>query len=292
MYMKLFSLFKSRYYKPLWVYKVDGQLWRVLFSHGDLVAGEHRDNEKKRVTFFCIDSRNGEEKWTLSRKGEGWWTTTEGVHGRHLYLHAFAKPDLPHPRHVTSVDMETGQILWDHPELTFLYVKDDAVVVEQRDIEHTRCHRLDPESGEIQDTIEDRETVESERIEARANDPHVKLTFPDVYNPEFNNHGLFTQIVSSIQRKERLIDPVEVLEHGNNLIVCYHKIKGGQADGNTLLTQELIIYNKNDFNELYRDILFDNASVPVPDGLFLRENTLYYIRKKTELVAVNLQESE
>lgn len=290
--MKLFSLFKSQHYKPVWVYKVDGQLWRVLFSHGDLVAGEHRNNDKKSVTFFCIDSRTGKEKWTHNREGEEWWTTIEGVYGRYLYLHAFAKPDLPNPRHVTSIDMETGRILWDHPELTFLYVKDDSVVVEQSGMLSTKCHRLDPVSGEILDTIEDRDTIENERLEARANDPHVQLTFPEMYNPEFNDHGLFARIVGNLQRKERLVDPVEVLQHGNNLIVCFHKVKSGGANGNTLLTHELIIFHKNDFNELYSDVLFDDASAPVPDGFFLRGNTLYYIREKSELVAVNLQESE
>lgn len=290
--MKLFSLFKSQYYKPAWVYKTDGQLWRVLFSHGDLVAGEHRDNEKKQVTFFCIDSRSGKEKWSMSRQDEGWWTTTEGVYGRYLFLHAFAKPDLPHPKHITSVDMETGEILWDHPELTFLYVKDDSVVAEHREMEQTRCHRLDPASGEIRETIEDRETVESEKLDARADDPHTKLRFPEIYNPEFGDHGLFTPIVSGIQKKERLVDPVEVMHHDNNLLVCYHKVKGGQSNGTSLLTHELVIFDKNDHKELYRDELFDNASAPVPDGFFMRNNYLYYIRHRTELVAVNLQESE
>lgn len=289
--MKLFSLFKSQHYRPTWVYKVDGQLWRILFSHGRLVAGEHRKNEEKEVTFFCIDSRSGEEIWSMSKKGEGWWTTTEGVHGNNLYLHAFAKPDLPHPKHITSIDMETGRVLWDHPELTFLYVRGDAVVAEKREFEQTLCHRLDPKSGEIRDTIYDRETIETERLEARANDPHVKLRFPEIYNPEYADHRLFTQCISAIRRKERLVDPLEVLPFGNHLIMCYHKLNSSQSNGNTPLTHELIIYDRNDLKELYRDVLFENASAPAPDGFFIRENVLYYVRNKTEFVAVTLQET-
>lgn len=289
--MKLYSLFKSQYYKPLWVYKAGSQLWRILFSHGDLAAGEYRNNEKKKVTFFCIDTRSGKEKWNMSKEGEGWWTTTEGVYGSTLYLHAFAKPDLPHPRHVTSVDMETGAVLWDYPEFTFLYANSDEVVVEKSDMERTIYHRLDPGSGAIRETIDDRDTVESERFEARSNDPHLKLQFPEVYNPALTDQKIFVPLISSIQRKERLLDPIEVLQHGNNLLICYHKVKGGQSNGNTLLTHELIIYNKNDLKELYRDKLYDNASAPAPDGFFTRDNILYYIRNKNELVAISLRNS-
>ncbi len=289
--MKLFSLFKSQYYKPAWVYKTNGQLWRILFSHGDLIAGEHRDNDAKRVTFFCVDVKNGEEKWNMSREDEGWWTSTEGVYGKYLYLHSFAKPDLPHPKHVTAVDMETGNILWDHPGYTFLYGNEESVVVEQREIEQTRCHRLDPESGEIVDTIEDQTTINREHEDARSNDPHLKLMFPDIYNPDYNDHSVFITLVNTIQRTERLIDPVEVLQYETNILICYHKVKGGQANGNTLLTHELVIFDKNTQKELYRDTLFDNASAPVPDGFFVREGVLYYIRNKSELVAVTLQDT-
>ena len=288
--MKLFSLFSSHFYKPSWIYKAGSQLWRILFSHGHLLAGEHRDNDAKKVTFFCVDSRSGQEQWNMSRKDEGWWTTTEGVYGKNLYLHAFAKPDLPHPKHVTAIDMETGRVLWEHPEYTFLYVTGDAVVVEKRDLEQTRCHRLDPRSGEIYDTIDDYAIVEAERYEARSQDPHLHLTFPNIYNPEMNDHSNFITLINKIQQKERLVDPIEVLQYENNLLICYHKVKGGEVNGNTNFTHELVIFDKNKHNELYRDTLYDNASAPVPDGFFIRENVLYYIRKKSELVAVTLQD--
>jgi hypothetical protein len=287
--MKLFSLFKSPYYKPAWVYKAEGQLWRILFSHGDLAAGEYRDNEKKRVTFFCLDIRTGEERWNIHREGEGWWTTTEGVYGNSLYLHAFAKPDLPHPKHITSVDMHTGQIRWDHPELTFLYANDTYVVAEHREMGRDRCYRIDSSNGEIYETIEDRGTIATEKREAHAHDPHTKLTFPETYNPEYGDHGTFARIVSGIQKVERLVDPIEVLQYDNYLLICFHKLKGCGANGTGFLIHELIIYDKDDLKEVYRDTLFENASAPVPDGFFVRENFLYYIRGKTEFVAVNLQ---
>jgi len=289
--MKLFSLFSSNYYKPIWIYKADSQLWRILFSHGHLIAGEHRENETKQVTFFCIDSRTGEEKWNATRENEGWWTTIEGVYGDYLFLHAFAKPDLPHPKHVTAIHMETGHVLWDYPEYTFLYVKDNTVVVEDRQFQQTRCYRLAIENGEILETIEDQETVEVEKSEARLMDPHMDLTFPEIYNVEQSEHKMFSSLVSGIQRKEQLIDPVEVLQFGDNMLICYHKVKGGKANGSSRLTHELVIFDHDKQSELYRDTLYDNASAPVPDGFFIRDNVLYYIRNKSELVAVTLQEN-
>ena len=290
-YMKLFSLFTSQYYKPTWIYAVDSHLWRILFSHGDLVAGEHRDNDKKQVTFFCIDSRSGEEKWNIRKAEEGWWTTTEGVYGNKLYLHAFAKPDLPQPKHVTSIDMKNGSVLWDHPDLTFLYVKDDMVVVERKEFEITRYHRLDTETGKILDTIYDRHIIDDELSEARANDPHTLLMFPDVYNPGLQDHELFTRIVSEKQTRERILDPIEVMQFGDNLIVCYHRVKDERSEGSPVLVHELCIHNKANLKEVYSDVLMDNASAPVPDGFFIRENVLYYIRNRNQLLAITLRDT-
>jgi hypothetical protein len=289
--MKLFSLFNARRYKPSWVYRGSGHLWRVLFSHGVHIAGEHRENEQKRVTFFCLDSRTGEEKWSMSREGEGWWTTTEGVYGTLLYLHAFAKPDLPHPKHITAVDLETGRILWEHPELTFVYATDVSVVAEHRSMEHTRCYRIDAESGEILETLTDRNAVEQGKTRARLNDPHTKLQFPERYDHGDDDHRVYRAYLQSLREKGSLTDPVEVFSWGNNLIFCYHQLQGENAGGTAPLSHRLSIIHRSDNTLLYRDTILENASAPVPDGFMVKDTVLYYIRNRTELVAITMQDN-
>jgi hypothetical protein len=287
--MKLFSLFKSSIYKPDWSYRAKGQLWRILFSSGEDIVGEDRDMEAKQVTYFCLNRINGEIRWESKKVGDPWWTTTEGIFGKCLYLHAFAKPDLPHPRHVTSVDLETGRTLWNHPDYTFLYATEDRVAVADNKFEGSEFLILDPKTGEVREKITDKAQIESEKHNARANDPHTLLDFPSFYRAEHPDHRIVQPIMNELSKKHRLVDPVEVYLYGQNALVCYHKNEGNPTNDINTLTHEMCIYHVESGELLYSDILYRNASAPVPDGFILRDNILYYIKHKKEIVALSLQ---
>jgi hypothetical protein len=289
--MKLFSLLGSNRYKPLWTYRTEAPLWRVLFSHGTAIAGERRIADTKEVTFFCIDTADGKELWTFSRRNEGWWTTTEGIYGNRLYLHAFAKPDLPHPKHITAVDIDTGRIVWERPEMTFLYFRDNHVVAMQEEFGITRYHRLDPNEGEIAETVHNRELIERERADAQGRDPHHRLTFPEPYTHDVESHEIYRPFIESLRQNRQLADLIEVHTYKHNVIVCCHAAGKGAGNGVSRLEHVLHLYDKNDRKLLYRDILYDNAAAPVPDGFFMRDTVLFYIRNRTELVALDLEDT-
>ncbi len=289
--MKLFPIFKSgRLYKPSWRYRLKGQMWRLLFSDGNLIAGEDRDASAKNTTYFCLDRLDGSVQWEGKKFGDPWWTTSEGIYGGNLYLHAFAKPDLPNPRHVTAIDVHTGELLWEHPDYTFVYALDDDVIVEKSLFERSEYLRVDRRSGEIREKLADAGSVETGRIEARERDPHTLLQFPDIYGADNPEQRAFTPFVSILSGKERLIGPVDVLSYGGNAMLAFHRQSGGKSNGNTLLTHELHIYRSDDHTLLYSDILYENAPAPVPDAFIVRDDMLYYIRNKNEIVAITLQE--
>jgi hypothetical protein len=288
--MKLFSLLKSSYYKPDWSYTVRGQLWRLLFSAGEDIVGEDRDTETKQTTYFCLNRTTGRVRWNGKTVGDPWWTTTEGIFGSRLYLHAFAKPDLPHPRHVTALDIETGRTLWSHPDYTFLYATADKVVVVNNKFEGTEFLILDPDTGEVREKTEQKERIEEEKLSVRINDPHALLDFPSFYRADNPDHIAVRSIMTGISKKYPLVEPVEFYVYGRNAILCYHKSEGKPTSGTNPLTHELSIYNTESGQLLYGDILYRNAPAPVPDGFMLRDNTLYYIKNKKEIVAISLHE--
>src|SRR3989304_2231091 len=110
--MKLFSLFKAGKIRPAWQYKTDGQLWRILFSESARIVGEDRNEEKKEVTFFCLDEMSGEVLWNRVRLKEHWWIGIETLYDGIVYLHEYVKPDLPQHHKIIALDLESGERPW------------------------------------------------------------------------------------------------------------------------------------------------------------------------------------
>jgi len=85
---------------------------------------------------------------------------------------------------------------------------------------------------------------------------------------------------------------IEFIERDNILIFNYYKNKDSDLSdlSKKNYVNTLCIYNKNTGKQTYKDVLNENTSHCVPDNFFIKDNYLFYIREKKELININLSQ--
>jgi hypothetical protein len=83
---------------------------------------------------------------------------------------------------------------------------------------------------------------------------------------------------------------VEYIEKGKYLIYNYHQNRGINLKdlSQSFLTNKLEILESINNNIIYEDILNAETSSYVPDSFFLKDNKLFYIKEKKELIVIDL----
>jgi hypothetical protein len=55
-------------------------------------------------------------------------------------------------------------------------------------------------------------------------------------------------------------------------------------------TNRFCVYNIFNGEKLYEDIMNKSSSYNVPDNFFVKDDNLYYLKEKKELIAINLKQ--
>lgn len=143
----MLSLFRKKEQAPLWVLKTEGVIWRFLFSSQTHIVIEERLKESRLTRFLCADIRNGLPVWRDFVLEEKWYSGLENVKQGKVYLHGYVTPNLPEHLGIFTVSLDTGDLLWYEPSLTFYLATDDFLVAYTQDNQDRSYWQLDPETG-------------------------------------------------------------------------------------------------------------------------------------------------
>lgn len=275
--------FLRRKVRPAWTYKVQGIVWRIVPADPELIVGESRDIDKKLASFFCLDEKNGSPLWEGVSFEEKWWIGIEAIHGDRVLLHGFATPDMPAHKGITALDVFTGKTAWKNQELSFVRFLDDSVIASRSTMDGGSFLELDGRSGRIlSDDLEGFRYSENVTLQPR----DTSLTFP-VPLTAVSERGAI--IVQKHMPQEEIIGDAEVIENDTLLLLGYHKhpVTGG---GEVSITDVLRVIDCDKNEIVYSDTLSSGASQIVPDMFFTRNGKLFYVKNRSELVAVRLDD--
>jgi hypothetical protein len=285
--MGLFSSLRSKQLAPAWTFSTSGVCWRLLPTRNGLIVGEDRNVESKTVSFFCIDRLSGREVWKDLRFATPWWIGLESIQGNVVLLHEYATPDMPDHRKIIAVDLFTGKLLWEDPELKFLFSLDDRLYAAQQALEQPRFFELELESGRRVGEI-DPSRLDSLRTSAEA-DPYDFVAYASPLGSGGGNLAAFERAMAQEVAKAHHAEHAEVLLLGGKLAMGYYDNLSADP-GKPSFRQHLSVLSAEGRQPLYEDTPTARAAVPVPDTFFGIGDMLYYIREQSAIVAVNCSE--
>jgi outer membrane protein assembly factor BamB len=285
--MKLFSLFKDRGIKPAWQYETDGQLWRMLFSDSGRIVGEDRDEEKKEVTFFCLDEVRGKVLWNHVGLSERWWIGIETLYDGIVYLHEYVKPDLPQHKRIIALDIESGTILWRNDELLPLFVARDKFYAAKETFEKRIYYELNTRTGEIE-----REFSEiDENLDPSWGEKGIRnqdIEFPEVMQNSGGDSNRLWETVGAHCDVKKAVGDIEYIQRENLLFFNYHeRVSNLSADPPILKNIFKVVETKRN-RVVYSEALNERVLAPAPDSFFFKGSQLFYVKNKNLLSAIRL----
>ena len=286
--MKLFS--SGEKLKPFWVFKSpDGfKIWKIFPTRYDKVLCELRNLEGKNVKFVCLSTENGKKVWEDLNIDEPWWVQISDSDEDLFFLCEFRRPDFPVQGKIYAVDSNSGKILWENEEHTFLFALDGKVYTAKNFIEKRIFFELDSKTGEVirehgenVDFINELKEFKSESM----NFIETSLPF-DEYHPGYDK--IVEDIKPFIEDADPRFPP-EVLTKGNFAIVNYHILNKSKLPLEIEKFSNILkIINIEQKSLIYEDILYRDLSYFLPDVFFCKGDLVFYVKNQTELVTIKL----
>lgn len=287
--VSMFELQDNHAIKTSWEYSAQGVIWRIMPADIGVFVGEERDLKLKRASFFCVSKVSGDILWEGVCVDEPWWIGMEAVHKDRLILHGFATPDMPGHRGMVALDLGTGRATWTSPNLRFLHCHEDSVFASEDTPAGTMVYELDYRTGELKHVRHDQGEVPAHTSKPWRPTEIDHQLFPTPIDLHDGSQGTLNNILRTYCPMDNVVGPVEVVTIAKLLIFSYYERKNKNSTGTMKHTLNVVDLHRSRL--MFMTVLDGNVQNPVPDAFFVEGETLYFIRNKSMLVAMNLGKS-
>lgn len=287
--MKIFNRNKNAL-KPSWVFSQNGNLWKFIFGGNDFIAGETRDLEKRLLYLFSVRITDGKKFMSdfLFENGN-YWISVEGATSKILYLNRFEKPELPYHKNIIALDLLSGNKLWEIEEYQYFFSTEEKLYGVKQKFDKTEIAEINNSDGSIVKVFSESEYPSLLELKRNSDD--------DLYNEQSDYPLSFTKFTPEIHIKNIInseitgsVGDTEFLIKGDYVLFNYYKESGiDMKDINRkLYTNTFCIFNISTGKKIYSDILNRQSGYNVPDNFFSRNDIVYYLREKKDIVALKL----
>jgi Domain of unknown function (DUF4905) len=273
---------------PTWEYHARGSIWRLVVADSGLLVGEERDTSRRVAGFFCLNQVTGEALWHYSDPKEKWWIGIETTHRDHLFLHGYATPDMPGHKGIIAIDLFIGKVVWRMSEPRFLVASGETIFVSS-DVGNDRTLvQLDAGTGEAVRYLNPHDKEFEEAFnEGNVNSAGVpELPHPIEFSEEFDARA--EMLIGKQIAPENVIGAVECLVRNPLLIFSYHERMS--PDQENYLRNSIAIVNMSSGSLLFSETLNSRVTSVAPESFFVCNSMLYFIRERTSLVAIRLDD--
>ena len=276
--------------KPEWIFNQKGNLWKFIFGGNNFIAGETRDIENKILYFFSISIKDGKRHMSDFLFEEGnYWVSVEGASSRILYLNRFEKPELPYHKNIIALDILTGRKLWENDEYQYFFSTEDKLFGIKQKFQSTEISEIDIRNGKTDKIFLDDEYPAL--LDLKRKSDHDLYNEYNDYPRSFNQFPPDSYLKDIIKSEIRNCEGgTEYLIKGNNLLFNYYKESNLNIKdiSRKYYTNTFCIFDITSGKKIYNDILNLQSGYNVPDNFFSRNEFIYYLREKKDLVALKL----
>jgi hypothetical protein len=290
--MSIFSIFKGNKLKVSWRYETasaNAIVWKLLISPSGILVGEERDVEAKTSSLFAIDVATGKTLWRNVKLDEVWWFNTELATPDRIYIHRFGKPDMPEPKGIIVLDIRTGAIIWEQPDVAMLFEVGEKMYVQREGFGRKEFFSVDSKTGEILEAFgSDRTEILALRTLTNTNDSDSQYSVP--ITPDDELFEPIGAILKDALEVTNLRGAIDYAEFANMIAFSYHEriTDDPQAALGGLLRNELRILDRDAGDIVYSDTVATQTPYPVPESFFITSDTLIYVKEKREIIGIRL----
>jgi hypothetical protein len=286
--MNIASFFGSGQRKPEWTYSARGTIWRIEVSGSGKILGEVRDEERKVVSFFCLEGESGAPRWEDRKLEERWWVGIESVQGNTLLLHQFAQPDLPQHKCILALDIHTGAERWRNDDLTYWFGLREKVYAYRDTFGKRIGYTLDVETGVIEQTYsESLDELMALRTASFRELPLADSRFPEILDERLREPSI-VGVVEKETSGKKVAGHVEYLREQDLLLFNYHELSRNSSFEAPLYQNHFVIFDLHQRKRVFSEVLASGLRTPVPDSFFTRPPFVYFVKNQNILTAIRL----
>ncbi|MDH3252029.1 MAG: DUF4905 domain-containing protein [Ignavibacteria bacterium] len=282
--MQLLNALRTKGIRPAWRYAPGGILWRVFPSHPDVLVGEERDIDRKQAGFFCLARETGHVLWEKRSFDEQWWIGIESVGRDVVFLHCFAKPDMPGHKGIIALDLRSGEELWRNDDLTLDKVFATTILASRVTMTGSEQMALHARSGERS------EGTEADNGEGASPIAEVEMNFPEEADPLRDEHPELSAMREHLPPRELLAGPLEFVNLQSLLVMGFHERLVPAQSTLPRFRHTVLVGDKVSGRILFRDTIASDSTGIVPDSFFVQDGMLFFVKERTALIAVNLKD--
>ena len=265
-------------------------VWQLMFTQtGDLI-GQKRVVASRQALFFGIDTVTGKVfrddylfvgHFHALSSAESWFTVLETTLGGLVYCSA-GQPNSPEHQGIWALDFRSGNVVWSRPDLVFVANLEDEFLVYKPSAFAGFPERnfllIDPFAGaDVRST--GLESLDVNALRAEVVQEEVRQ---QVVLPELVTEGMDVERMALQRAGVAGTTRCECIVHESLTVAVLHE----PAQLPELWNSSLKVW-RND-HLVYADTLEENVEKPGLNNFLIRNDTLYYLKAREELVCVAL----
>jgi Domain of unknown function (DUF4905) len=246
--------------KKKFEHSFEGKIWNSSFENNFCVI-ETRNEDKRTVSFSCINLLTGNILWNNIAPEKSWWLGIVGIYEGYLILHKYSSNSKPEPEGVLILDIINGNTIliindWAFVDLvdcklSVYKIQNNQPVFETHFLEH-----ILPKNEEL--------NLNTKTIHYPEDSPH----FPTIY--KFLYRLLNVDAVKA----------VDYLEISNKIIISYYIYREN-------LFQNYLLVTNREREILLHDFIAETEGIGI-DTFTVQSDTLLYVKNENQFIGYEL----
>jgi hypothetical protein len=267
--MRVRSLF-SKELKSSWTYHVpEGWIvWKLVPASTSVLVIDERNPNNFKSRICAIDLASGKELWQTESPFGDWWSNLTAVSGDRAILEGYTSPDMPIPKGVATLALNSGNRAWMDSEAQLLEIAQGALKVRR-----------------VQYGIERVEWISLADGSALPNKPHALAPESSARSPDECDGEEIARVLSS---DDPITGPVECLSAGAFEIFAYHRENARDAHDLMRRTFRCELLVTKGETRVLRETIAAHSPFPVAGNFVVESDILIYVQEKTRIVGVHL----
>ncbi len=259
-------------------------IWRLIPSGNELLI-EERDEKNKQVYFNCVQIESGKYLLKDFQLEEKFWAGIEAFDDSKIYFHHFVKPDMPGHIGIYVYDLSSKKFLWKREDLVFLFLYNKRVFAFIQKFESREFFALDAQTGELAEEFgENPEEVNKlrEKLLQEEYEKYKDYLFPEAYDPA-KPFPAIKPLIDQTRENEVISGAIDFVKYSDLLMLSFHTVENEGKLNNHFRVIEI-----DSGKVIFKDIVNAGITSYIPDSFFIRNNLLFLIKNKTELIVFSL----
>jgi len=260
------------------------QIWRVIPVEGDRLVIEDRDAESREAFFNCIEMKTGNRILENFQLEEKFWLGIEDIYNNTIFFYRYMMPNMPQHKGIIAFDISKKTVIWEQPDYSFSFINNGRLVCYQQRFEGRDFYVLDCNTGELIEEIGN----DSTRVHILKENSAGLLDSPEFHFPEQFYEGKEIEDESKVfllefMKKYSVQGAVEYLPYKKAIMLNTFE----PNDKGTLKN----VFRVFDFQAkkiLFSEVLNGNANAAVPDSFFMKNNLIFLLVEKTNLLVCSV----